>query len=66
MGVIGKDPDILGGIPLFRGMRVPKRCSTIWRVEKHSKPFSRGFRLCRVKWRSLLSKKAKHLLLTRP
>jgi hypothetical protein len=56
MGVIVKNPDILGGTPVFRGTRVPIQTTT-WKVEKRSKTFWRDFPPSRVNWPSLLSKK---------
>ena len=58
MGVIIKDPDVLGGTPVFSGTRVPIQTLFDYLEGGETlKSFSRGFLPCRVKPRSLLPKK---------
>jgi uncharacterized protein (DUF433 family) len=67
MGVISKDPDILGGIPLFRGTRGPIQTLFDYRESGETlEAFLEGFPTVSRQMAVAALEKAKHLLLTRP
>ena len=67
MGVISKDPDILGGTPVFRGTRVP--IQTLFDYLEGGETledFLEGFPTVSREMAVAALEEAKHLLLTRP
>jgi len=67
MGVIVKDPDILGGTPVFRGTRVP--IQTLFDYLEGGEAledFLKGFPTVSREAAITALEEAKHLLLTRP
>ena len=67
MGVIIKDPDILGGTPVFRGTRVPIQTLFDYReAGEKLEEFLLGFPTVSREAAISALEEAKHLLLTRP
>jgi len=66
MGVIIKDPDILGGTPVFRGTRVPIQTLFDYLEGETLQDFLEGFPTVSREMAVAALEEAKHLLLARP
>jgi len=67
MGVITKDPDILGGTPVFRGTRVPVQALFDYLEGGETlEEFLEGFPTVPREAAVAVLEEAKHLLLARP
>jgi uncharacterized protein (DUF433 family) len=67
MGVIVKDPDILGGTPVFRGTRVPIQALFDYLEGGETlEEFLQGFPTVSRETAIAALEQAKHLLLARP
>jgi uncharacterized protein (DUF433 family) len=66
MGVIIKDPDILGGTPVFRGTRVPIQTLFDYLEGETLEDFLEGFPTVSREMAVAALEEAKHLLLARP